>query len=409
MKDFFKVTPLEDVLKLISGTDRVEMEPVDLFCAQGRVLAVDVIADMDLPPFSRSTMDGYAVKAASTFGASESNPAYLTIKGAVSMAEKPDFSIGSGEAAPIPTGGMLPENADSVIMIEHTDSIDDETVEAFKSMAPGQNIIEKGEDFRKGTVVLEKGTLIRPQEAGALAAFGHNPVQVYRKPVIGIISTGDEVVPVNEIPPCGYIRDMNTFTLSGLVKKYGGTPKSYGIIRDQRELLFEACEKACQETDMVLISGGSSVGTRDLTIETLSALKNSSILVHGIPISPGKPTILAKAENKFIWGIPGHVTSAMIVFNTVVRPCLDYLRGISNPFQKGPPLKAILTRNISSAQGRIDYTRVKLVRRDNITYAEPVLGKSGLISTMIRADGVIEVGMNEEGLLQGTEVQVILV
>lgn len=402
---FFKVTPLEEVLTFASQVKEADTESIDLSRGEGRILARDLDADADLPPFPRSTMDGYAVRAADTFGSSEANPAYLTLKGSISMAEAPSFGIDPGEAAYIPTGGMLPEHADSVVMIEHTEEIDDTTIEVTKSVAPGQNIILQGEDFKKGSRLICRGTRIRAQEAGLLAAFGHDPVHVYKKPIVGIISTGDEIVPVNHTPHPGSIRDINTFTLSGLVRKYGGIPRSYGIVRDQQAQLFDTCQKAITETDMVLISGGSSVGVRDFTIDVLSQLRHSRIRVHGIPISPGKPTILAQADGKFIWGIPGHVASAMIVFCMVVRPFLSRLSGmISSDLEI--PHDAVLLRNVFSAQGRTDYIRVRLFRRENVLYAEPILGKSGLIRTMTEAQGIIEVDMNTEGLDKGARVQV---
>ncbi len=407
MKDFFKVTGLDRVLKYVSDFTPVETEEVALPESVGRVLADDVASDIDLPGFSRSTMDGYAVRAASTFGATEGNPAYLNIKGTVSMGESPTFSIGSEEAAKISTGGMLPEGADSVVMVEHTEAIDDTTIEVYKAVAPGQHIIEKGEDFNKGSVILSSGCKLRPQEVGLLAAFGHKQVKVFKKPVIGIISTGDEVVPVDVQPDSGQIRDINTYSLSGLVKNAGGEPISFGIIKDDFDALLDICTKAFETTDMVLISGGSSVGTRDFTIDVLNALPDAKILVHGISISPGKPTILSKVKNKPVWGLPGQVVSAMVVFEIVVKPFIEYLSGVPVLEEKSSKISAILTRNISSAQGRIDYIRVRLHQKEKVLLADPILGKSGLINTMIEADGLVEIGINTEGLDKGSEVWII--
>lgn len=409
MKDFFKLTNLDKVFEFSSNAPLMGTEKIKLADSYGRILSRKILADNDLPEFSRSTMDGYAVQASSTFGASEGSPAYLNIKGSVLMAEKPDFSIGPQETAKIATGGMLPENSDSVVMVEHTEAVDESTIETYKSVAPGQNVILKGEDYKKNEVILEKGTILRPQETGLLAAFGHEDVVVYKKPVVGIISTGDEVVSVQEFPPPGCVRDINTYTLSSLVKKNGGIPVSYGIVKDNLDSLFNVCQKAVSESDMILISGGSSVGLRDYTIKALSNIEDSQILVHGIPISPGKPTILAKAGKTFIWGLPGHVVSAMIVFEVVVTRFMDRLKGISFNAKTNICQRAILTRNISSAQGRSDFLRVKLSQREGKYYAEPVLGKSGLINTMVKADGIIEIGIDTEGLFEGTEVSVTLI
>ncbi len=407
MKEFFKVTDLSKVLEYASDFPRVETENIFLMESRGRILALDIDADIDLPDFMRSTMDGYAVCASSTFGASEANPAYLTVKGSVSMGESPAFSIGIGEAAKISTGGMLPNGADSVVMIEHTEAIDKTTIEAYKSVAPGQNILEKGEDMHKGQTLVPAGKPLRAQEIGLLAAFGVKKVTVYKKPVVGIISTGDEVVSIKDTPAPGQIRDINMYTLSGLVEKAGAVPIPYGIVRDDFDDLYEKCTAALAQSDMVLISGGSSVGTRDFTIEVLSALPASEILVHGISISPGKPTILARSGDQAVWGLPGQVTSTMVVFEIVVRPFVEHIGGLSFEHKRHFNPVARLNRNISSTQGRTDYIRVKLIEKNGILWAEPILGKSGLINTMVKADGLIEIGIDTEGLDEGARVEVI--
>ena len=407
MKEFFKVTDLGNVLKHISNFPKVEAENIPLTESMGRILVQDMHANVDLPDFKRSTMDGYAVRASSTFGASEANPAYLIVKGDVLMGEIPDFSIGVGEAAGISTGGMLPKGADSVVMIEHTETVDKSSIEIYRSVAPAQNILEKGEDFQKDAVLVPAGKRIRSQEIGLLAAFGIERVAVYKKPVIGIISSGDEVVSIKKMPGPGQIRDINTYTLAGLVEKSGAVPMTYGIVRDNFKDLFEKCTAALKQSDMVLISGGSSIGARDYTIEVFSALSESEILVHGISISPGKPTILARSQNRAIWGLPGQVTSTMVVFEIVVKPFIENIGGCLPEQKSHFNHVARLSRNVSSTQGRADYVRVKLFQKDGVLWAEPVLGKSGLINTMVKADGLIEIGLNTEGLDRGAKVEVI--
>ena len=407
MKEFFKVTDLEHTLKYSAGFPNVGTEFIELHEAFERILAVDIVSDINLPDFARSTMDGYAVKASSTFGATEENPAYLTVKGTIDMGKPAGFSIGSGEAAKISTGGMLPDGSDSVIMVEYTEIIDKTTIEIYRSVAPGRHVLAIGEDIKKGDNILSCGRRLRPQEIGLLAALGKDSVKVYKKPVIGIISTGDEIVPINNMPDKGRIRDINTYTLSSLVHKAGGIPVTYGIIRDDFDALLEKCSIAIAHSDMVLISGGSSVGTRDLTVEVLSSLPGSDIMVHGISISPGKPTILAKTSGKAMWGLPGHVVSAMIVFEIVIRPFIEKISGLSSKYKKGLRIPALLSRNIPSAQGRIDYMSIRLIEKNGIKWAEPVLGKSGLISNLTKADGLIEIGINTEGLDKGSKVWVI--
>ena len=407
MKEFFKVISIEEVLELRQKFPLMQTEICPLLESVGRILAEDIQSDIDLPDFPRSIMDGFAVRGSSTFGASEGNPAYLSVKGSVSMGESANISVGPGEAVRISTGGMLPAGADSIVMIEYAEEIDDNTIEVYRSVAPGQNMIEVGEDIRKNEIVLTGGGRLRPQETGMLAALGRQTVSVYKKPIIGIISTGDEIVPINEIPQPGRIRDINTYTLSSLIQQTGALAVPYGIVEDDYEALLAKSSQALTECDMVLVSGGSSVGVRDFTVDVISAMDDSEILFHGISISPGKPTILAKVQNKAFWGLPGHVVSAMIVFARVVNPYIEHISGVIDDTEDDLRIAALLSRNISSAQGRVDYVRVRMFRKDGAIWAEPILGKSGLINTMVKANGLIEIGLNTEGLDRGSKVEVI--
>lgn len=406
MRDFFKVTDLDKVLDYRAEFQPVETEEISLIDANGRVLAIDVFSDVDLPDFSRSTMDGYAVKASSTYGATEGNPAYLSVTGSIAMGETPSFEIGPGEAARISTGGMLPAGADSIVMIEYVSAIDDQTIEAYRSVAPGQHIVEIAEDFKKDEKILTRGRKLRPQEVGLLAAFGRESIAVFKKPRVAIISTGDEIIPVDQKSERGQIRDINTYTLSCQVQDAGAVPVPFGIIRDNADDLYRTCAQALDQTDMVLISGGSSVGVRDFSLDVLTALPDPRILVHGISISPGKPTILARSGPKALWGLPGHVVSAMIVFSVVVRPFIEHIGGLADESRLRPLICARLSRNVSSAQGRVDFIRVKLAYKEGILWANPILGKSGLINTMVKSDGLLQVGLNTEGLDEGSEVEV---
>ena len=407
MVEFFKVQNLQQVLALGAHFSALPAETVVLTESLGRILAQDVRAPENLPEFARATMDGYAVAAAATFGASESNPAYLDITGTVAMGRSPDFELGPGQCAKISTGGMLPKNSDAVVMVEHTEKLDDRTIEIYRSVAPGQHAIAVGEDFLKDSVILEAGKKLRPQEVGLFAAMGIETVPVFRKPVVGIISTGDEITPISQTPAPGQIRDINAYSLAAQVTKYGGLPRTYGICTDNARQLSDICTRAFSETDMVLISGGSSVGTRDFTISALTALPDAEVLVHGISISPGKPTILARVGQKPFWGLPGHVVSAMVVFEIVVRPFLNRITGWSG--EKPVQIQALLSRNLASHPGRTDFVRVRLRPSEKGLVAEPVLGKSGLINTMVFADGLIRIDENSEGLDQFTPVDVMLI
>lgn len=407
MNHFFKVKSLEEVMTHVKDFSPVESETIPVFDAFSRILAGDLVAKKDLPGFRRATMDGYAVASGSTFGASESNPAWLDITGTVSMGDIPGFTLEAGKAVKISTGGMLPKGADSVVMVEHTELIDERSVEIYKSVAPLQNVIEASEDFAKDQIVLTKGTFIRPQEEGLAAGLGFSKIRVYKRPRVGIISTGDEIVPIEEDPLPGKIRDINSYSLSGFIKEAHAESLCYGIIKDDPAALKKALEKALEETDMVLISGGSSVGTRDFTIDAISSLPDTEILAHGMSISPGKPTILARAGKKPVWGLPGQVVSAMVVLKILVIPFLNQLKGLDNT-DRTIRIPAILSRNIASAQGRREFVRVLLERQAGRMIAKPVLGKSGLIRTMIHADGLLEIGDHTEGVEKGTCVDIIL-
>jgi molybdopterin molybdotransferase len=408
-KDFLKVTTLKVVLKLIFAFPSVGEEVLASDQSVGRILARDVFSDIDLPDFSRATMDGYAVQARSTFGASGSMPALLTIVGSVEMGEVPTVPVKAGQAVRIATGGMLPHGADCVVMVEHTQSLDEHTLEVFKSGAPLQHVMEAGEDLKKGEKILSKGSPIRPQEMGVLAALGQTRVEVYRQPVVAIISSGDEIVPIEQTPGLSQLRDVNAHTLAGLVPLSGGIPRYLGIAKDNFDDLDRLCRQALAEADMVLISGGSSVGSRDFTLEVLQGLPDSEILVHGVSVSPGKPTILARCGEKAVWGIPGQVTSAMVVFHVMVRPSIQRICGLcEDELGKTNEVPAVLSRNLASVQGREDYVRVRLLRRGEGLCAEPILGKSGLIHTMVKADGLIRIDRDSEGLEEGAEVKVML-
>jgi len=385
----------------------VQVETIPVEASYSRVLATDLVAPKDLPGFRRATMDGYAVVASSTFGASESTPAWLEICGTILMGDIPGFILEPGKAAKISTGGMLPKGADSVVMVEHSEEIDDLSVEIYKSVAPLQHVIDASEDFSKDEIVLAKGTLIRPQEQGLIAGLGISQIEVYKLPKVGIISSGDEIIPIEEDPAPGKIRDINSYSLSGQIQEAGGQPICYGIIKDDQKALKQMIEKAINETDMVLISGGSSVGTRDYTVDVLSSLPDTDILVHGMSISPGKPTILAKSGTKPVWGLPGQVVSAMVVLKIVVLPFLNRLKGVEPP-AKEIRIPAKLSRNVASAQGRRDFVRVILEQEDSQWIAKPVLGKSGLIRTMIHAHGLLEIGEHIEGIEKDTMVNIIL-
>jgi molybdopterin molybdotransferase len=404
MKEFFKVVDLDEAQSLAIRFSAVAAERVPLAACHGRVLAVDIAAHVDLPGFRRSTMDGYAVCASSTFGASDSAPALLNVVGAVEMGATTDVVVRPGQAVRILTGGMVPAGADAVVMIEHTEPIDESTLEVTRAVAPQQNVIEPSDDVRKGDRLLERGTRMRPQELGLLAALGHSEVQVFARPVVAILSTGDEIVPVDAAPGPGQVRDVNSYTLCAMVERAGGVALPHGIVGDDFVTLLATCRSALARADTIILSGGSSVGSRDLTLAVLEALPDSRVCLHGVAIKPGKPTILADVAGKAFWGLPGHVASAMVVFHVLVRRQLEHIAGARPSLEIRIPAR--LSRNVASVHGRRDYVRVRLEDRGGQLWAIPVLGKSGLIRTMVEADGLIEIARDVEGLEQGAEVLV---
>ena len=407
MKSFFKVKMPDEVFEIIDQFGPSGEEIIPLEACLGRVLSRDVVSPEDLPGFPRSSMDGYAVRAKNTFGASENLPALLEVCGEVLMGQAPGIVVAEGQAAEIPTGGMLPEGADAVVMVEYCHLLDEETLEVNRAVSPLENVIQPGDDVRHGTIVLKKGRTLRPQDLGIMAGLGQSRAPVYKKPTVAIISTGDEIIPVDKIPGPGQVRDVNRYTLGAFCHHAGAEPLYMGLCPDRFETLKEMIKEALLEADMVWISGGSSVGTRDLTLKVFETLPDFELLVHGISISPGKPTIIGKSGSKPVIGLPGHVASALVVAAVFLRRLILRLSGhtdFSSEFYD--KIEAVLSRNLESAGGREDYVRVKLVQKGETLVAEPIFGKSGLISTLVEADALVRIDLNTEGLYQGQKVMV---
>lgn len=405
------LTPVGEALAKLTGhltgvQPRVERIPLDR--ALDRITAETITSPEDLPPAPRSTMDGFAVRASDTFGASTSMPCYLQIKGEVHMGESPEGSVAKGECYRISTGGFLPSGSDAVVMLEHTVPVDETMVEVVKSVGSGTNLINRGEDIRLGAPALAAGHRIRPQDLGLLAGLGIPELNVFRQVEVGILSTGDEIVPWNQNPPLGKIRDINSITLAGLVQRAGGRVHDYGIVSDRESDFFATMEQAVKENDLVLFSGGSSVGMRDLGERVIEKLGNPGILVHGVKLKPGKPIIIGLHGETPLFGLPGHPVSAMVCFELFVLPAIRILSGLGGKNLPVPIITAVLGRNLNSAAGRLDLVRVRLEEQDGLLVAEPVLGKSGSISTLSRAQGYFLIDEDSQGLLRDTEVEVHL-
>ncbi|WP_059171784.1 gephyrin-like molybdotransferase Glp [Bacillus sp. FJAT-27445] len=405
---FFKVKTVEETFALIDekvgkigGSERLAIED-----ARGCILAEDVTARENVPGFDRSTVDGYAVRAEDTFGSSESMPGFLTVTGEVRMGEAASVPVGFGEAIYVPTGGMIPPGSNSVIMIEHCEEIAG-LLNTYRQVAPGENIIRAGEDIREGELLLKEGTRLRPQEIGALASLGITHVSVYPRLRAGYLSSGDEIVPFNTPKlKIGEIRDINYVTIAGLAGEWGIDVIYGGIVPDDYEKFRQRASALFEQVDCLILSGGSSVGAKDYTTEVIQSLGEPGVYVHGISVKPGKPTILATAGGKPVIGLPGHPASAMIIFRLFGERILKKLQG-ERLEHRPERIFARITKNIPSAPGRSDYIRVRLFERDGEWWADPIIGKSGLITTLVKSGGIVEIVSEKEGITQGEYVPVI--
>lgn len=407
--EYMRLMHLNEALNLLKAFRQKEGQAaVSLWDAYGSVLAEEIHSPEDLPHFARSTMDGYAVIARDTFGASATMPSILEVVGSVKMGEEPAIRLDSGRCAAISTGGMLPSGADAVVMLEQTQELDENTVEIFRPVAVGENVIQVGEDIKKGQLILKAGRRLSAADLGLLAALGITKVPVRPRLKVSLISTGDEIVDPEEIPTHGKIRDVNSVMVSALIKAFGQTPIYLGKAKDDFQELQRMLQKGLEESDLVLISGGSSIGTRDLTINVLNAFKDFELLCHGIMISPGKPTIIGRVGPKPVIGLPGHVASAFVIMVVIVRPLIRFLSGMSwEDSISYFSLKARASRNIESQPGREDYVRARLLRKGDGYFVEPLFGKSGLISTVVEGDGLIRIETYSEGVYEGEEVEFI--
>jgi len=395
---------------LLLAVAPVDLEKIPSVQGRGRVLAEDLFSAVDLPHFHRAAMDGYAVKAKDTFGASQSLPAYLKLAGVVEMGKEAKQKLGNGDAIRISTGGMMPPEADAVVMVEYTDETDGGLVEIHRGVSPLQNVIQIGDDIKQGELVFPQGRRLRAHDLGALTGVGISTIVVYKRPRVALISTGDELVDVDTEPAPGQVRNINQHSLAGLVEEVGGELRDWGVIRDDREALTKAIGEGLAWADLVLLSGGSSMGAKDIALETILSFPDSQFIFHGISIAPGKPTIFAKACGKPILGLPGYPVSALVIFDLFGAPMLRHLGGENDDALQRLPrtLRAKLKTNIASQIGREDYVRVTLEQDGAQFIATPLPSKSGAIFTLVKADGMVRIEMNQDGLESGEEVDVIL-
>ncbi len=409
MPEFLKLIPTPQALQILLSHVAVKVTPerIKTIEALGRVTAQSIRSPIPLPPFPRSTVDGYAVRASDTFGASESLPAYLRLIGEIQMGSAPGFDISHGEAGLIHTGGMLPESCDAVVMLEYTQTVGNDTLEVLRPVATGENIIKVGEDVKVGEEVIPSGVHIRPAEIGGLAALGVVELEVARKPLVGILSSGDEVVDPEEAILPGQVRDINSYSLSALLQHAGARLRRYGVLPDQYEQIYSTAAKALQECDVVVITAGSSASARDLTAAVINRLGAPGVLVHGVNIKPGKPTILAVCNHKVVIGLPGNPVSALVIASLFAVPVVETLLGLADAGKRLTFL-ARLSTNVSSQAGREDWVAACLSRDESGYCVDPIFSKSNLIFSLVRANSMIRVPPDATGISAGEMVEVHL-
>lgn len=403
-KEFFAALSVAEALAGFQPQRRTGVETVPRDEALGRVPASAVTSSQPLPGFARSTVDGYAVRAADTHGASDGLPSYLDVLGQIRMGAVPDLSVRPGAALQIPTGAAIPEGADAVVMVEHTQMTMPGTVEVTRPVAVGDGIVRADEDVAAGAVLAPAGRPLRPQDLGLLAAAGVTELKARARPRVAIVSTGDEVVAADtQCLAAGQVRDATASALAGLVTRAGGVPDYRGIVPDDVEALTATLAQAVAEADLVVVSAGSSVGARDETTAAVDALGGATVFCHGLAIKPGKPTLLAEVAGVPLLGLPGNPLSALVVFRMVGLPVLRLVGGVERPPPE-PTVPATLSRSLASAAGRLDVVQVTL--REGV--ATPIFGHSALLSLLTTADGFVVVPEPATGLDSGAAVTVTL-
>ncbi|HLQ57544.1 MAG TPA: gephyrin-like molybdotransferase Glp [Streptosporangiaceae bacterium] len=403
-REFFTTRSVAEALSGFRPGRRTPAETVPLGEAAGRIPAAPVTAPHALPGFARSTVDGYAVRAADTYGVSDGLPGYLDVAGAVRMGSAPDVAVGPGTVVSMPTGGVLPPGADAVVMVEYTQQAMPGTIEVVRPVAPGEGVVRADEDAAAGAELVPAGRPLRAQDLGMLASAGVTSVPVHARPRVTIFSTGDEVVPPGTaaLRP-GQVRDASAVALAALVSESGGEPVQGGIVPDDPAALDAALRAALTGSDVIVISAGSSVGARDETAAAVGRLGEPGIWCHGLAIKPGKPTLLAECAGVPVIGLPGNPRSALVVFRLIGVPLVRRAGGCTRPPAE-PVVRALLQRDLASAAGRLDVVQVRV--RDGI--AAPVFGLSALLSILTAADGYVTIPEEATGLDSGTEVEVTL-
>ncbi|WP_130807790.1 molybdopterin molybdotransferase MoeA [Senegalia massiliensis] len=406
--DFFNAVTVERARELTLEKFKdftFQTEKVDILNANRRILSKDLYSSINVPEFNRSTVDGYAIKVNDSHGANDSIPSILNIVGQVEMGEYTDLEVNSGEAISVPTGGMIPEGADGVIMIENTEKMDEHTLLIQKAISKGENIIFKGDDIKKGNIALKKKKALNPEDIGVMAALGIKSLEVYKKPKFFIISTGDEIIDIHEELSIGKIRDINSYTLKSSIENINCEVVGKSIVKDNYSILKDEVNRALGISDILLISGGSSVGTRDYTYNVINSFDDSEVFVHGISIKPGKPTIIGKIKNKLVVGLPGHPVSSIVIFKALVEYFIYKKLNVEKII---PSILAKVDYNFASSPGKKTYQMVNIKKHEDEYHISPSFGKSGMISLLSNSNGYIIIDEYEEGINKGETRKVYL-
>lgn len=384
--EYWKPTPIE--------------EKISIDEAWGRILAEDTESKVDLPPFDRSAYDGFAVRAGDTFGAEEDDPNEIDLKGEVHAGDKPDLTVEGGTCVEISTGAVVPDGADAVVMVEDVSRRGGE-IEVRRAVSPGENIYERGSEIAEGDVIAKAGQRISPQVHGALYAAGVLELKVYKRPYVGVISSGEELVEVGEELEQGQIYDINGPAVCDAVRACGGNPNYLGFVADDTSEIKNIVKKALSDHDVVITSGGSSAGSKDILPQAIDELGEPGVILHGLAQKPGKPTILSVIDEKPLFGLPGYPVSALMVFDQVVAPYIRKMAGISNPSRSS--LRAPLTRKVLPARGRRELLPVEIIREGEEIFAKPLREGSGAITSLANADGYVDVPLDKE-ILEKEEI-----
>jgi molybdopterin molybdotransferase len=410
-KGFLQLTAVADFEAIIARCERITAtEVVATADAVGRIPAADVISPGDLPEFPRSTVDGFAVINSDTHGASESIPLYLDLADDIPVGTKAERPLKSGEAARVVTGGMIPEGADAVVMIEHADLVDEETLEVRRAAARLENLALVGEDVARGAAIVPAGRPLGPFDIGALMGLGILEIEVFKRPVVTVFSTGAEVVEPAQTPPPGKVRDINKYAVAAGITQAGGVPTLLPTVGDDLDLLTDTIGRSVQNSDMVILSGGSSVGGMDFTEEAINDSGRPGVLVHGLAVKPGKPTIFGMVGDVPVIGLPGHPAGALVIFTIFIAPLIRRIGGNRNAGAFARSISAQITRNIAGSPGKHVYVPAALEfgAPDRPPRAVPILGKSGAVSILTKSDGIIVIDPMREGIEAGTIVEVYL-